>query len=65
MSDEVRAYRVVRTTGIEELEQKVNELIGDGWQPLDGVRLIRDGAIKQVVYVQTMIRRELYQNGRS
>jgi hypothetical protein len=62
MSYEVKAYRVVRTTGIEELERQVNELIGDGWQPLGGVRLIRDGAIKQVIYVQTMIRRETYPN---
>ena len=56
MSFKVKEYRVVRMAEIEELEQKVNELIEDGWQPLGGVRLIRDGAIKRVVYVQTMVR---------
>ena len=58
MRFKVKEYRVVRTFETEELEQKVNELIEDGWQPLGGVRLIRDGAIKKVLYVQTMVKGE-------
>jgi hypothetical protein len=58
MRFKVKEYRVVRTFETEELEQNVNELIEDGWQPLGGVRLIRDGAIKKVLYVQTMVKGE-------
>ena len=58
MRFKVKEYCVVRTPEAEELERKVNELIEDGWQPLGGVRLIRDGAIKRIVYVQTMVKGE-------
>ena len=50
-------YKLVEAVSADELMQRINELLNDGWQPLGGVACLAEGPYGDPCYMQAMIRR--------
>ena len=47
-------YTVIDNTNLDMLVERINELMGQGWEPLGGIATASIGGL--VYYFQTMIR---------